>query len=358
MALFGRNKAQERYQEAKKLTDLVYDWLLQPLRQYNFSASDGVQTEYYLLAICSYLAREKVSSGAREHLHTAVVESSTYGKKYVKDRQKEYGFMAVLQESFKSEEKSARRAGGNVLAALVKQCFRDFSKYDEPEKVRRCVHNTINLFNEEIPTTDYAKLRLPVPAAARPSASTAASANTPVAKVGNTKIVMMTPEQERQARNPDYVLTDKDGKPAYFNKRGGVILFGSASYQTAVNQDNQDNVIFLNITDGRPILVNDPGLLSSLLLLFTKKNPDFKFKDERPEFFNLVNSSTGQRKRVNVLGWVDHWGKTYAITRWYDGSGGIVVLDWAKGNEVVGLDSEDAQKIFLIFRAQNPGMFK
>lgn len=339
MALFGRKKPQELYAEAKKLTDLVYDWLLQPLRQYNFSVSDGVQTEYYLLAICSYLAQEKISPAAREHLHTAVVESSTYGKKYVKDKQKEYGFMAVLFSTFKTEERDARRAKGNVLSALVTCCFRDFSKYEDPDKVKRCVHSTINLFNQEIPTTDYAKLRLPVPAAAPARSDTA-------------------PTRERQTPSAGYVLRDEKNNPVYYNKLGDPVCFEGERYQLAQKQDEQDRMICLKVTGDQAVLITDRLLMTKVFGQYMMRATQNKLMSDRPDHFDLRSSVNGQQRRANVVGWVDEDGKHYALTRWADGNGGVLVLEWNQNSGVRGIETAEAERIFAIFREQNSYMFQ
>lgn len=264
MALFGRKKPQELYAEAKKFTDLVYDWLRQPLQQYNFSVSDGVQTEYYLLAICSYLAQENISPSTRDHLHTAIVESSTYGKKYVKDKQKEYGFMACLLSTLKNQERDARRAKQNVLLALVTFCFRDFSKYDEPEKVKRCVYNTINQFNQEIPTTDYANLRLEVPVAS-PAAKTVSAPRTAAPKAA-----VSSPADDREFRMM------VDGTAYHFLQKGKDIRSGGELYKFVVDEKNPDKIAMLHVVNGRMIeLVKDASLRNQLCGIFRSENPEF-----------------------------------------------------------------------------------
>lgn len=353
MALFGRKKPQELYAEAKKLTDLIYDWLLEPLRQYNFSVSDGVQTEYYLLAICSYLAQEKISPAAREHLHTAIVESSTYGKKYVKDKQKEYGFMAVLLSTFKNEERDARRAKGNVLSALVTTCFRDFSKYEEPDKVKRCVYSTINLFNQEIPTTDYAKLRLEVPAAAQAS-RTAAPAR-PAAPAPTTP------------KKADYTFYKKDTRePIYLDKVANPFAVDGVVYQAAMQQGNPNALLFLDVAKGT--IAIDGELCTKLGYRFVELYPEEWSKIEagmtesssapdHPTELTLGDGN-GNTRKVKVLGWMDYRGTEYAITTDVQGKKSILVLGRQPDGHLASTDTETARIVFGIFRDRHPAMFK
>lgn len=276
MALFGRRKPEELFAEAKKYTDLVYDWLLHPMQQYNFSLVDGVQTEYYLLAICSYLAQEKISPAARDYLAEAVVRSSNYGKKYVKDLKKECGFMSVLLQTMKQNERDARKARTGVLLALVKLCFKDFSKYEEPEKVKLCVHSTINQFLREIEPTDYKTLRLEVPGTARTAGTSGYSAPAPTTRTSTAPRTSAPPSSGKPIPIPPMYTVYQEGSstPMGFNSKGKLMEYRGRIYTFAEQHNSSKGIAMLDLSVNPPKIVTDPDLRNALCDIFRRENPE------------------------------------------------------------------------------------
>lgn len=365
MGLFGKKPA-ELLAEAKKYTDLVYDWLLQPMQQYNFSAVDGVQTEYYTLAICAYLAQEKISPAAREYLAEAVVRSSTYGKKYVKDMKKECGFMAVLLNTMKTTERDARKTRHHVLTELVKLCFKDFSKYEEPDKVKRCVHSTINQFLREIAPTDYKQMRLDVPT--EPRSAPARPASAPSRPVSQPQEPKASP-----AVKADYTFYNKQtGEPIYLIKRGNPFVYEGVVYQAVTPHDGPHPVFMLDVARGS--MSTDVALSEKLVNEFFRTNPeagrqlDAELRQaaaksatppppDHPDVLTVSNAQ-GQQRKLKVLGWMDFGGKEYAITTDVGGNKSIMVLVRGANGHLTGVDGQLARDIFAIYRDRHPAQFK
>ena len=264
MGLFGKKKDPALLvQEGRKYADLILDWLKEPLGALrNASASDRVMTEHYMLVLCSYLAWEKISPDARKYFHNALAEVSPYVRTYAKDKSKETNLLAVMLSVLEDAERDARKKRGNVMEALAAALFKNFSTYQDPQLVKYVVYKTLNLFNEEIPTTKYANLRLPVPpapGAAKPAAPAPAKpAPAPAAPASN--------------QNPaPYMAYDQNNNPIYLDKVGGIMVYKNRSYQAVVNRANQKELSFLDLTDGTPGFVRDRVLMDELTEMLIAK---------------------------------------------------------------------------------------
>lgn len=334
MALFGRKKPAELLAEAMKLTDLIMDWLRQPLEAVaSLGVSDRVTAEYYTLAVCSYLAQEKISPAAREYLHEAVVRSSTYGKKYSKDLRKDCSFMAVLLNQMKTKEREARRGKKNVLQAVVEGAFSDFRQFDQAGKVRRAVCDTVNLFVREIETTDYTGMRIPVAEPARPAACAPSPRTAPA------------PEPPKA----DYTFQSVDGGMLYFDRDGDPWYHNSRLYQP-LKQQGTGMVLFLESDTGA--IVRDTKVISELMDAYRKR-----LANRRPTQVTLSNDK-GQTQTRKVMGWMEFRGKEYAITTDLGGKKTIMVLVRGEDGHLTGVDSATGNTIFGLFRDRHPAMFK
>lgn len=306
MALFGRKKDPTALvEEGKKLAGLILDWLKEPLGELrNGALSDRVMTEHYLLTLCSYIAREKVSSGAWEYYHNALVQVSPYCLNYATDRQKEANYLAVSLSVLQTTERDARKKRENVMVALVAALFKDFSAYKDPAGVKRVVYKTVNRFNEEIPTTDYASLRLPNPAPAAPAAP-ARSYSAPA------KPASPAPAPAPAAKKPaDYHITDASGKPVPYNAHGKKIIYQNRIYELVVKAGGDRGLKFLDVTDRNVCVANDPALVPGLMETFARENPELKYlvrwskpRADLPDSFSLRNNETGKDENVPVLIW-------------------------------------------------------
>ena len=363
MALFGRKKPAELLAEAMKYTDLVNDWLRQPMQAASgLGVVDRVTTEYYTLAVCCYLAQEKISPAARDYLHEAVVRSSNYGKQYSKDLRKDCNTMAVLLNHMNTKEKEARRGRKNVLQAIVDAAFADFTKNERGDEVRRIVYNTVNLFAEEIETTDYKGMRIPVSAPSRPAAP-----SRPITQTQEPK----TPP----APKADYTFYNKQtGEPIYLAKRGNPFVYEGVVYQAVTPHDGPHPVFMLDVA--RNTMCTDVALSEKLAHEFFRTNPaaaDQLQKElereaaaktpaappapDHPDVLTVRNGQ-GQTRQLKVLGWMDFGGKEYAITTDLSGNKSILVLVRGADGHLTGVDGKMARDIFAIYRDRHPSQFK
>lgn len=302
MALFGRKKdPTPLVEEGKKLAGLILDWLKEPLGELRSAAlSDRVMAEHYLLILCSYIAREKVSSGAWEYYHNALVQVSPYCLNYATDQQKEANYLAVSLSVLQTTEKDARKKRENVMSALVAALFKDFSAYKDPALVKQVVYTTLNRFNQEIPTTAYGSLRLPNPAPAAPAKAAPAPAPAPSKPAP-------APTAQKAA---DYHITDATGKPVPYNAHGKKIIYQNRIYELVVKVGGDRGLKFLDVTDRNISVANDPVIVPGLMETFARENPELKYlvrwskpRADLPDSFSLPNSATGQNENVPVLIW-------------------------------------------------------
>lgn len=355
MALFGRKKPQELYAEAERYVKLVADWLKQPLAPMrSLEASDLVTAEYYTLAICTYLAQEKVSPSAREYLAEAVVRNSTYSS-YVKDLKKECGFMAVVFSTLNNREREARKSRSSVLQALADNLFKDFSTYKDKETVKRVVYSAINLFVEEIEPTNYRGLRLNVPTASCPAPQPRTSAPAPSRTTA--------PKAADSGKKADYVFRNREtGEPMYFDKVGNPFVHEGVVYQAAMLQGNNTALLFLDVS--REVFAIDDTLCKKLAMVFIEKNPaaaeQLGFINKAPDHPTEVTLSNGKGETMKrrVMGWMEFGGKEYAITTDLAGKKSIMVLVRRPDGHLAGVDPQEGRDIFAIFRDRHPAMFK
>lgn len=370
MALFGRKNPAELLAEAMKYAGLVNDWLQQPIQAASdLGVVDRVTTEYYTLAVCCYLAQEKISPAARDYLHEAVVRSSNYGKKYAKDLRKECSFMAVLMNQMKTKEREARRARKNVLQSIVDAAFVDFSKSERKDEVRRIVYNTVNLFAREIETTDYKGMSIPVSAPARPAAA-------PERPAAPSRPITQTQEPKTPAApNADYTFYNKQtGEPIYLVKRGNPFAYEGVVYQAVTPHDGPHPVFMLDVA--RNAVCTDVALSEKLAHEFFRTNPQAGAQLEKeleraaaakpaaappppdhPDVLTVRNGQ-GQTRQLKVLGWMDFGGKEYAITTDLNGGKSILVLVRGADGHLTGVDGALARDIFAIYRDRHPSQFK
>lgn len=270
MALFGKKKDPTLLvQEGTKYAGLIQDWLKEPLGALrNASNKDKVLAEHYMLAICGYIAWEKISPDARKYFHHALADTSIYCREYAQDKAKEANTLAVILGVLEDAERDARKRRRNVLEAMVSSLFGDFSKYNDPVLVKYVVYTTLNRFNEEIPTTNYANLRLPVPpapAAARPSYSAPATPARPAPAPAKPA------PAPAPARKAPYMAYDRNNNPIYLDTVGGLLVYNNRAYQAVINREKQEEMAFLDVTDGSVVFVRDRALMDELTRMLIQK---------------------------------------------------------------------------------------
>lgn len=307
MGLFGKKKDPTLLvQEGKKYADLILDWLKEPLGALrNASASDRVMTEHYMLVLCGYLAWEKISPDARKYFHNALAETSPYVRSYAKDKSKEINLLAVMLSALENAERDARKKRGNVMEALAAVLFKDFSTYHDSRLVKYVVYTTLNLFNQEIPTTQYANLRLPVP----PAPGAAQSGYTAPAKPAAPAPAKPAPAPTVQ-READYHIGDGFGNSVPFNGHGKKMIYQNRIYELVVRVGGDRGIKLLDLTDKNISVVRDQAITSALLEQFARENPELKYlvrwskpRADLPDSFTFRSDATGKDENVGVLIW-------------------------------------------------------